>query len=97
MFFLERSGAFKSLPGAPAPFKEGNIVNARYILRQHELQDQLGLSRNAIERLIATGELKPPILLGSRSKGFLVAEVEEFLAQRAARRDASAYPERPCR
>lgn len=68
----------------------------RFILRPRELQAKLGLSRNAIERLISDGELKPPILLGPRSKGFLVTEVEQFLAARAARRDASATPHRPC-
>lgn len=68
----------------------------RLILRPRELQAQLGLSRNAVERLIADGELKPPILLGPRSKGFLVSEVEQFLAARAARRDASPTPHRPC-
>lgn len=66
------------------------------ILRPQELQKKLGLSRNAIERLIETGELKPPILLGARSKGFLVSDVREFLTARAALRDASDNPARPC-
>ena len=68
----------------------------RLVLRQKDLQAKLGLSRNAIERLIAQGDLKAPIMLGSRSKGFLVSEVEQFLAERAARRDASDRPARPC-
>ena len=72
------------------------LRDERLILRLSELKLTLGLSRNAIERLIATGELKPPILLGPRSKGFLVSEVEQFLLDRAARRDASERPERPC-
>ena len=68
----------------------------RLILRPRELQAKLGLSRNAIDRLVAEEGLKPPILLGPRSKGFLVAEVEQWLRERQARRDASDHPERPC-
>lgn len=73
-----------------------NAQDELLILRPQELQKKLGLSRNAIERLIDTGELKPPILLGARSKGFLVSDVRDFLAARAALRDASARPARPC-
>lgn len=71
-------------------------VEEPLIYRARELEKKLGLSRNAIDRLVTTGELKPPILLGARSKGFLASDVQAFLATRAAMRDASAHPSRPC-
>lgn len=69
---------------------------SRLVFRQHELQAMLGLSRNAIERLISDGSLKPPIMLGPRSKGFLVSDVEQWLESRKEQRDSSARPSRPC-
>lgn len=71
-------------------------MSTKFVLSPAELQKQLGLSRNAIERLVASGDLKAPILLSPRRKAFLASDVEEFLASRAAMRDASARPARPC-
>jgi predicted DNA-binding transcriptional regulator AlpA len=77
----------------PAPQPD---PDSKLIYRLKELQTKLSMSRNTIEGLIATGELKPPILLGPRSKGFLASDVDAFLEGRAAQRDASARPARPC-
>lgn len=71
-------------------------MNTKFVLSNAELQQQLGLSRNALQWLVANGDLKPPILLSPRRKAFLVTDVEEFLAGRAAMRDASDNPARPC-
>jgi prophage regulatory protein len=68
----------------------------RLIYRQRDLQKLLGLSRNAIERLMADEGLSPPIQLGPRSKGWLAEEVHAWLDRRKAERDARERPERPC-
>ncbi|WP_298018262.1 AlpA family transcriptional regulator [uncultured Parasphingopyxis sp.] len=69
---------------------------SRLIYRQKELQQLLGLSRNAIERLMEAEGLPHPIKLSSRSKGWLAAEVHAWLDQRAAERIERERPERPC-
>lgn len=71
-------------------------MNTRLVMSPSELRAQLGLSRNALDRLIASGDLKPPILLSPRRKAHLTSDVEAFLAARAAMRDASDNPARPC-
>ena len=78
-------------PEASAPAASG-----RLIYRQRDLQALLGLSRNAIERLMADEGLSPPIQLGPRSKGWLAEEVHSWLDRRKAERDARERPERPC-
>lgn len=75
---------------------EGNAAPGRIIYRQRDLQALLGLSRNAIERLMADEGLSAPIQLGPRSKGWLAEEVHAFLDKRKAERDARDRPERPC-
>lgn len=71
-------------------------MKTKFVLSPAELREQLGLSRNALDRLIASGDLKPPILLSPRRKAHLTSDVEAFLAARAAMRDASDNPARPC-
>ena len=71
-------------------------MTTKYVLSPAELREQLGLSRNAVERLIENGDLKPPILLSPRRKAHLTSDVEAFLASRAALRDVSDNPARPC-
>lgn len=68
----------------------------RLIYRQRDLQQMLGLSRNAIERLILEHGFSPPIQLGPRSKGWLASEVHEWLEKRKAEREERDRPERPC-
>lgn len=68
----------------------------RLVYRQRDLQELLGLSRNAIERLIAEHGFSPPIQLGPRSKGWLASEVHEWLDRRKAEREQRERPERPC-
>jgi len=68
----------------------------RIIYRQRDLQALLGLSRNAIERLMAEEGLSAPIQLGPRSKGWLASEVHAWLDRRKAERDVRERPLRPC-
>jgi prophage regulatory protein len=78
------------LPTAPT------AATDRLIYRQRDLQALLGLSRNAIERLMAEEGLSAPIQLGPRSKGWLASEVHDWLEQRKAERAERDRPERPC-
>ena len=57
------------------------------IFRMTELTRAVGLSRAWINRLIHDGLFPRPIKLGPRSIGFLVTEVDAWLAARAAERD----------
>ena len=50
-------------------------MTTKYVLSPAELREQLGLSRNAVERLTANGDLKPPILLSPRRKAHLTTDV----------------------
>lgn len=68
----------------------------RLIYRQRDLQELLGLSRNAIERLILEHGLSAPIQLGPRSKGWMASEVHAWLEMRKVERDQRDRPERPC-
>jgi prophage regulatory protein len=68
----------------------------RLIYRQRDLQQLLGLSRNAIERLMAEEGLSAPIQLGPRSKGWLASEVHDWLERRKVERNKRPRPERPC-
>lgn len=70
--------------------------DARLVYRQAELQRLLGLSRNAIEGLIAEEGFPAPIKLGPRSKGWLASEVRTWLDQRKLDREQRRRPERPC-
>ena len=69
----------------------------RLIYRLPELRAVLGgVSRNAIERMMAEEGLSPPIKLGPRSKGWVAAEVHAWLDRRIAERETRERPERPC-
>ncbi len=71
-------------------------MSKRLVYSYADLREGFGLSRNALDGLVERGELKAPILLSPRRKAFLVEDVEAFLASRAALRDASDNPARPC-
>jgi prophage regulatory protein len=58
------------------------------ILRMSELTEVVGLSRAWINKLVRDGAFPRPIKLGPRSRGFLCEEVDFWIAQRAAERDA---------
>ena len=73
-----------------------DLPHGRLIYRQRELQAALGISRNAIERLILEEGLSAPIQLGPRSKGWLASEVHDWLERRKLERGERNRPERPC-
>jgi prophage regulatory protein len=75
---------------------EEGPASGRLIYRQRDLQALLGLSRNAIERLILEHGFSAPIQLGPRSKGWLASEVHDWLERRKAEREERDRPERPC-
>jgi prophage regulatory protein len=52
------------------------------IVRLDELMEMLSLSATTIRRLTDEGRLPPPIRIGSRAKGWRLAEIEEYLAER---------------
>lgn len=54
------------------------------ILRLHDVQDLVGLSRSSIYNAIANGTFPKQISLGARSVGWLKSEVEGWLNDRIA-------------
>lgn len=62
----------------------------RLVIRQSKLPEVIDLKGTAIKALIRDDPCFPkPIMLGPRSKGFLVSEVEAWLEARKAQRDAA--------
>ena len=49
------------------------------ILRRRQLEEQLGLSRSSIYKMIADGLFPKPIKLGPRAVGWRADEVENWL------------------
>ncbi|MCL6555002.1 MAG: AlpA family transcriptional regulator [Burkholderiales bacterium] len=56
------------------------------ILRLPELRKRIGLSRSSIYALVRQGKFPRPISLSARAVGWSLAEVEQWLAERAANR-----------
>lgn len=49
------------------------------ILRRRQLEEQLGLSRSSIYKMVADGLFPKPIKLGPRAVGWRADEVENWL------------------
>jgi prophage regulatory protein len=58
------------------------------ILRRPDVERATGLPRSSIYALIAAKKFPKPIKLGSKSSGWLEAEIIEWQRARAAERDA---------
>jgi prophage regulatory protein len=58
------------------------------ILRLPELRKRIGLGRSSIYALIQRGQFPHPIRLSTRAVGWSQAEVEQWIAERAAQREA---------
>jgi prophage regulatory protein len=56
------------------------------ILRLPELRKRIGLGRSSVYALVKRGEFPRPIPLSRRAVGWSLAEVEQWLAERAAKR-----------
>ena len=51
------------------------------ILRRRQLEEQLGLSRSSIYKMVADGLFPKPIKLGPRAVGWRADEVENWLTE----------------
>jgi prophage regulatory protein len=60
------------------------------LLKLPEVLRRTGLSRSAVYEKIKRQELKRPVPLGGRAVGFVESEVEAWVTQRIAARDALA-------
>ena len=58
------------------------------ILRRHEVEKRVGLSRSPLYSRIAAGDFPRPVPLGNgRAVGWVEAEVDRWLAAQLAKRD----------
>jgi prophage regulatory protein len=80
-------------PPAAAPFEpitgKRRARPASIIIRPRDLMALLSVSRHGLARMVADEGLPAPIQLGPRSLGFVKAEVDKWLADRMAARDAA--------
>lgn len=60
------------------------------VLRLREVEERTGLKRASIYRRGTAGTFPKPIRLGANSSGWIESEIESWLAQRVAERDAQA-------
>lgn len=68
-----------TIPQAPA-----NLV----LLRLPQVKAQTGLSRSELYRRIAMGVFPAPIKIGVRASAWSSAEIDRWIAERIAQRDA---------
>jgi prophage regulatory protein len=54
------------------------------ILRRHEVESQIGLSRSSIYQMMSDGEFPLPIKLGKRAVGWREQEINKWLSDRAS-------------
>ena len=52
------------------------------ILRRHEVESQIGLSRSSIYQMMSDGEFPLPIKLGKRAVGWREQEINKWLSDR---------------
>jgi prophage regulatory protein len=62
----------------------------RRVLRLPEVKVMTGLGHSAIYEAISQGTFPPPIELTRAARGWLESEIEDWLDQRIAERDAGA-------
>lgn len=67
------------------------------ILRLPEVQAKTGLKHSAIYSAVQAGTFPKPIALGAKAKGWIEAEVEAWIKNRMADRDAAAEEARQAR
>jgi prophage regulatory protein len=60
------------------------------VLRRKQVQDRVALSRSSIYDGVNAGTFPKPINLGPHSVAWIEAEIEQWLLDRVAKRDASA-------
>ena len=52
------------------------------ILRRHEVESQIGLSRSSIYQMMSDGDFPLPIKLGKRAVGWREQDLNEWLSNR---------------
>jgi len=72
------------------PTTFNNPDTDKVLLRINDLKIALGLSRSSIYRLINAGQLPQPVPLipGGTSVAWVASEIQEWVEQRIAERDA---------
>lgn len=66
-----------------------NKINKKIrILRRAIVQNRTGIARSTLYKYIDDGTFPRPIQLGPRSVGWVEAEIDNWLSERIARRDA---------
>jgi prophage regulatory protein len=58
------------------------------LLRLPQVKAQTGLSRSELYRRIAIGSFPAPIKIGARASAWSSVEIERWIAERVAQRDA---------
>ena len=54
------------------------------ILRRHEVESQIGLSRSSIYQMMSDGDFPLPIKLGKRAVGWRQQDLNEWLSNRVS-------------
>ena len=62
--------------------------SALTILRRKQVEARVGLRRSTIYQGVADGSFPRPVRLGARSVGWLSHEIERWIADRVAEREA---------
>lgn len=73
-----------------APLTSAPTAGALILERLPQVKARTGLSRSEIYRRIAAGDFPQPVKIGQRSTAFNAAEVDRWIADRIAARDAKA-------
>jgi prophage regulatory protein len=60
--------------------------NALTILRRKQVEARTGLSRSTLYSMIQCGQFPRPIPLTARAVGWLQSDIEQWIAERAAKR-----------
>ena len=90
MTTLRGSCRTEPIPAAKLPKPRPAPVIEKKVLRMRELTETLGLSRAWINALVRRGDFPAPIRLGVKARGYLVRDVEQWLAEREAMRDLAS-------
>jgi prophage regulatory protein len=69
--------------------KDGDVIVR--IIPANRLSDKgITFSREWVRQLVAAGRFPKPVKLGTKRRGFVESEIDEWLRARAAERDTAA-------
>ena len=66
------------------------IATAYVLLRLPQVKARTGLSRSEIYRRVGLGTFPAPVKLGEHASAWVASEIDQFVADRIAARDAKA-------